>query len=159
MADIKKMNEIIQPELKRLFNNFFEDKYSREAQESIFEDLYKMFYENLIDEINFCLFDSVEQKIIGGYSLKISLNQTSNLVPPKSYELEKLKISSTTEKFLIIKLNEKGINSTERNESELNELNDNWDFLKKPEIKMKTEKQQLLWVEDTRIELQEIIND
>jgi len=158
MTTIKKMNEIIKPEIERLFNNFFEDKYSQAARETILEDLFDMIRNDLIDEIDFCLFDSIEQKIINGYSLKISSNQASNLILPKNFEPEKPKLSSTSEKFLIIKLNEKEINEAAEIELKLNDLTNKWDFLKQPEIKMKAEKQQLLWVEDTKIELQEISN-
>ena len=152
MAEIKNMVEIIRPALKKLFDNFFEDKYNQETRESIFADLYKMFYENLIDEIYFCFFDSVVKKIVGGYSLQIRLNQATNLIPLKSYDLKKINLSESTDKFLIIKLNEKGINTSES----LNELNNNWDFLKEQKINKKTEKKQLLWVDDIQIELQEV---
>jgi hypothetical protein len=159
MPTIQQMNEIIQPEIKRLFNDFYEDKYSQEVRENILMDLFEMIRNELIDEIYFCLFDPVEQKIIGGYSLKINSNQVTNLILPKNYELEKLKLSSTSEKFLILKLNEKETNDTMKIQSKLNDLTNNWDFLNQPEIKTKAEKKQLLWVDDVNVEIQEIKNE
>jgi hypothetical protein len=152
------MNEIIQPEIKRLFNIFFEDKYNLEARETIFEDLFDLVRNNLVDEIYFCLFDSIEQKIIGGYSLKISSNQIANLIEPKNIEPSKQNLSSNTEKFLIIKVNEKEITASVNLEIKLNELTNKWDFFRQPDIKIKAEKKQLLWIDDTKIELQEVNN-
>jgi len=158
MPSIKHMNEIIQPEIKRLFNIFFEDKYNLEARETIFEDLFDLVRNNLVDEIYFCLFDSIEQKIIGGYSLKISSNQIANLIEPKNIEPSKQNLSSNTEKFLIIKVNEKEITASVNLEIKLNELTNKWDFFRQPDIKIKAEKKQLLWIDDTKIELQEVNN-
>ena len=157
MPNIQQLNEIIQPEIKRLFDSFFKDKYNPEERESILIDLFEMIRNELIEEIHFCLFDSVEQKIVNGYTLKINSNQSSNYILPKNYEFVKLNTTSTTEKFCILKLKE----SIDNNEiqKKLNELKNDWNFLKQPEIKTKAEKKQLLWIEDFNIEIQEIKNE
>ncbi|MEM4260878.1 MAG: hypothetical protein QXG00_06580 [Candidatus Woesearchaeota archaeon] len=152
MLDVNDIN-VIRPEIKRLFDTYFEDKYSPETRETILEDLIELIRNNMIDEINFCIYDSSVEQIIAGYSFKFITNEKSNYLVPKNIELTKQKLSTTTEKFLIIKLNEKEINNPK-----LNELTNKWDFLKQPVIKIKPEKRELLWVKDTKIELQEINN-
>lgn len=159
MPNIQQMTEIIRPEIKKLFNDFYEDKYNQEVRENILMDLFEMIRNDFIDEINFCLFDSIEQKIIGGYSLKINSNQLTNYILPKNYELRKLKLSLTSDKFLILKLKEKKANNSMNIQSNLNDLSDEWNFLKEPEIKTQAEKKQLLWIDDFSIEIQEIKND
>lgn len=158
MPTIKNMNDIIKPELEQIFNKFFGDKYDQEARTVILEDLLEMIRNDFLDEINFCVFDSVKQQIIDGFSIKISLNQPQDFIKPKGYGLKDIQLTTTTDKFLIVKIREEITKDTKKVDSKLNELVNKWNFLNDPAIKFKKEIEQLLWVEDTKIELKEITN-
>lgn len=160
MATIQQLLGIVQPELKKIFDNFFSDKYNDETRELIFSDLWELIRNNYISEIIFCLYDTVLDKTVDGIILKIDKSPSISFYISK--EIAKIvspKLSGSSEKFLIVKLSEEFVERDKIEFDELDALSNNWDFINEIKINIKAEQKKLLCVDNFQMTWQGVSSE